>query len=250
MRWLSFAPVVAFMSACMGLAVVPAKFSPARASEHPAADDERPRQRAYTILFSGLDLGRSSFVGSGFERVFAAPEGARRFLIMTTSGAGNERRRGRPQMAAYREQMSQSALVLGYRWPTGTGSLTLLGGFETDTRQKDTDRRARFRGGGRFQIDLWHHPDANSLVTATIVAGTARPSAWARASLGRAIADRLYVGPEATLHVEEGYLQWRLGAHLTGIRVWRLEGRMSAGFRSDSDTVNGAYWTFNVHIRF
>lgn len=207
------------------------------------------RNAAHTILFSSVDLGRSNFIGSGFERVFAAPEGGRRFVLVTTSGAGDDRQRGRPRIAPYREATNESALLAGYRWPTGTGSLTLLAGIETHMRRKDTAQKARMRGGGRIQIELWHHPDEHSLVTASFVAGTARPSAWSRVSLGRAVADRFYVGPEATVHVEEGYLQWRVGAHLTGLRIWRFEGRMSGGFRSDSDALKGAYWSFNAYIR-
>ncbi len=230
-------------------AFVPAGTAIAHASETSPSTADRVIEPAHSILFAGIDLGRSNFIGSGFKRVFAAPEGARRFVIMATSGAGTDNQRGRPHIAAFRERTAQSAFMVGYRWPIATGSLTLLGGFETDIRQKDTDRAARLRGGGRIQVDLWHQPGAHSLVTASLVAGTSRPSAWVRASLGRAVLEQVFLGPEATVHVEEGYVQWRLGAHLTGIRLWRLEGRISAGFRSDTDTVNGAYWAFNVHIR-
>lgn len=235
----------AALLAAWGPLAAPALADPSQSSQQTVDETEA----AYSVLFAGIDLGRSNFVGSGFQRVFAAQPGARRFILMATSGAGTDVQRGRPQMAAYREQTSQSAFMVGYRWPLSSGSLTFLGGFETDTRQKESDRAARFRGGGRVQVELWHHPDSDSLVTASLIAGTARPSAWARAAIGKAVFDRLFLGPEATVHIEEGYTQWRIGAHLTGIRLWRLEGRFSAGFRSDTATVNGAYWAFNLHIR-
>lgn len=234
----------AFAFTAMGIAAFPANANPAQTAE--ATTETEP---THTILFASTDLGRSNFIGSGFERNFAAPAGARRFIIMATSGAGDDRQRGRPRMAAYQEATNQSAFLVGYRWPTASGSLALLAGAETDTRLRNTSRKMRTRGGGRIQIELWHHPDERSLVTASFVAGSSRPSAWSRVSLGRAIADRLYIGPEGTLHLEEGYLQWRVGAHLTGLRLWKLEGRISGGVRSDSDALTGAYWSFNVHLR-
>lgn len=208
----------------------------------------RAWETASTILFAGVDLGRSTFVTSGFLREFGAPEGERRFVLAAINGAGIDQQRARPRMAAYRDRTAQNAFLVGYRWPTGTGSLTLLAGAESDLRQQE-GKHQRIRGGARLTVDLWHHPGPDSLVTATFVAGTARPAAWARVALGRAWADAIYAGPEASLHVEEGYLQWRLGVHLTGLRLWRLEGRASAGLRSDSDAMTGAYWSFSAHIR-
>ncbi|WP_425375082.1 cellulose biosynthesis protein BcsS [Methylobacterium nonmethylotrophicum] len=72
--------------------------------------------------------------------------------------------------------------------------------------------------GVRAQAELWARPTESTLLTTTLIAGTARWSAWGRVSWGIRLPDlgEAYLGPEAALYADRtGYRKWSLGLHAT-----------------------------------
>ena len=59
----------------------------------------------------------------------------------------------------------------------------------------------------------------------------------------------VFVGPEASLYLREDYREWRLGAHVTGLKWRSLNLRISAGYRRDSDDRGGAYFGLTGYVR-
>jgi hypothetical protein len=98
--------------------------------------------------------------------------------------------------------------------------------------------------------EIWMHPTDDTLVTGTAIAGTARGHLWARSSAGYKVWRDVFVGPEASLYRTDGYREWRVGAHATGLQLGRFTFRLSTGWRrEESSPKGGAYGGLSVHVK-
>ncbi|TNC16486.1 cellulose biosynthesis protein BcsS [Methylobacterium terricola] len=211
--------------------------------------DEREEVR--TVLFGSLDAGRSTFVSAGGK---FAPDGYGRdgLAALATFGYGLRTERdwwGDPRGQAggapprVLRHTVQGGAVAGWQWVRDWGIAALFAGPEIAFEVLDSPATRRLpapRIGARVQGELWARPTEATLLTATLIAGTARGSAWGRVAWGvRLPAPVLgdgYVGPEAALYADRtGYRKWSLGLHATdlalpfeGVAPVRL--RVSAGW--------------------
>jgi hypothetical protein len=105
--------------------------------------------------------------------------------------------------------------------------------------------------GAGLHGEMWAHPTARTLLTTTVIAGTARtPHLWARAAAGYALWDGVFVGPEASVYATDTYREWRFGAHLTGLTLGRFNLRLSGGWRGEEETGDrGPYIGLSAYIR-
>jgi hypothetical protein len=105
--------------------------------------------------------------------------------------------------------------------------------------------------GLRLHGEIWAHPTAQTLLTATVIVGTARTAhLWGRTSAGYALWDGVFVGPEVSVYTTDTYREWRLGAHVTGLTFGQMSFRLSAGWRGEEDTDrHGAYVGLAGHIK-
>lgn len=169
--------------------------------------------------------------GGTVERVWQQPEGTR----MT------------------RHAVHASALV-GYQWVRDGLVMAGLAGPEGDIEQL-SDRTLptgeKPHLGARLHGEIWAHPTANTLMTTTVIVGTARtPHLWARTSAGYALWDGVFLGPEASVYTTDTYREWRLGAHVTGLTFGGMSLRLSGGWRGEEDTrQEGAYVGLAAQIR-
>ncbi|MET7243815.1 cellulose biosynthesis protein BcsS [Methylobacterium sp. EM32] len=207
-----------------------------------ASADERDDVR--TVLFGSLDAGRSTFVSAGAK---VAPGGIARDGVVTlaTLGYGVRPERdwwGDPRAKAgiapprtLRHTVQGGALA-GWQWVRGWGVAALFAGPELAFEVLDSPGTRRLptpRLGVRVQGELWARPSEATLVTGTLIGGTARWSAWGRVSWGMRFPDltAAYFGPEAALYADRtGYRKWSIGLHATDVAVARVSFRISAGW--------------------
>jgi hypothetical protein len=191
----------------------------------PRADE---REEVRTVLFGSLDAGRSSFVSAGAK---FAPDGVGRDgpVTLATLGYGLRPERdwwGDPRAQAGRPPRTlrhtvQAGAVAGWQWARDWGVAALFAGPELAFEVLDspgTERLPAPRLGARMQAELWARPTDATLVTATLIGGTARWSAWGRVSWGVRLPalSEAYLGPEAALYADRtGYRKWSLGLHAT-----------------------------------
>jgi hypothetical protein len=213
----------------------------------PAAADDREALR--TVLFGSLEAGRGGFASAGFKRT-RGPLDRDGLAVIGTVGGGLERDPAEgPTAPGHRRYKAQASLVGGYQWMLGWGAVGLFAGpeFDLEAVPGDPAARERPRLGGRFQAEAWLHPSADTLVTLTGIAGSARGHLWTRASFGYRLREGVFAGPEASLYVTRGQRDWRLGLHATGL-AWRdLRLRLSAGWRQDEERRGGAYLGLTLH---
>lgn len=154
-------------------------------------------------------------------------------LVTLGGGAGFDRFtcgcRGHHWLGHY---AATASATLGYQWsfPEGTiaafvGPEAMLDGYASGAAVLHRDARI----GLRAHFEAWLRPTEETLVQATLIAGTAKQSIWARIAWGYS-AWSAYAGPEASLYADAtGYAKASLGLHLTGLTYAHATFRVSAG---------------------
>lgn len=209
---------------------------------------ERPPLSA--VMFGSLDAGSSKTHGA-FGMKYAIGYGgldASGFRLSFVSGASTEPARRRPNQGSLYK--SDVGALLGYEWRIHDSFVAVAVGPDLETAYLAwRDRRGiGQRIGPRIQLDIWAAPDENSLIQVNayaVAAGSGRSSA--RIAAGWKIAQWLYLGPEVELYRERDYFKVRLGLHLTGIELFGVTWRLSAGAQKSRDDKSGAYATVGLH---
>ena len=198
-----------------------------------------------TVLFSSTDAGSSGFLTVGAKRTLAGSLDESGPVALASIGAGGSpERMGLPGLgdATFRPAVQASALA-GYQWALGRTFLSLFAGPELDRDRFSSaggPAREATRIGARVHGEIWMHPTDETLVTGTAIAGTARGHLWTRASAGYKVWRDVFVGPEASLYRTDGYREWRVGAHATGLQLGRFTFRLSTGWRREDSSPKGA----------
>lgn len=199
-----------------------------------------------SVLFAGIDGGRSVFASGGWKQTLTGPLDRTGFVVSESAGFGLTPERVRIEglgIAAMR-LTTQSSVAAGHQWNRPGLFVTALAGPELQHEQLTVAGRVlRFskpRYGIRAQAELWSNPTADTLLTGTAVASSARASLWARGSAGYRFWRDLFAGPEITTYATDTYRELRVGAHLTGWRAGIVQGRLSAGWTMTDDGRPGA----------
>ena len=198
------------------------------------------------MLFASVDAGRSVFVSGGSKQTLTGPLDRTGFVLMEATGFGITRERSWQDgldLPAIR-LTTQSSVLLGHQWSMNGLFLTAFLGPELLHEQLTVAGQAfafsKPQYGVRGQVELWANPTRDTLLTTTLVAGSARANLWARGSAGYRVAGNLFLGPELTTYVTETYRETKVGGHLTGLELGLLQGRLSAGWTTSDDRRTGA----------
>jgi hypothetical protein len=243
LRWLAgFAPFV--------VATGPSLAEPA----------ETPRQLqeriVRTVLFGSAEVAHSPFGSFGFKRSLSGNLDRPGFLLMGGIGYGRDRERDRDDR--FDRHKADAHLLIGHQWTVPGGVVALFGGVELDheheTMASGAERRTASEIGGRLQFELWLHPTERTLVTTTLIAGSARNHLWGRQSFGWRIADAgpfagIFIGPEVSGYATETYQDARFGLHATGIPLGPLRLRLSGGLTVEEGARPGAYLALSGYWR-
>lgn len=222
--------------------------APASARADPALMERPPLSM---VIFGSLEADAGKTHGSiGFKRAFGSFGGldASGFRLGAKWGASVEPAHRKPtQGSLYR---SEFHMLLGYEWRIGDSFLALSAGPETAAAYRETRWHASFehRRAVRLQADFWSTPTENSFLQANAYAVLSDGGrSWGRLAPGWRLIGDLYLGPEIEAYRERDYHKVRLGLHLTGLHLFRLDWRLATGFQKTSDRKTGAYVTLGLH---
>jgi hypothetical protein len=179
----------------------------------PARADE-----ARTVFFAGLDSGHSLHGHMGFKRMLGGSLDRSGFVAMGIIGAGGRQDGGGHPIEA--------GFLGGYQWALPRLHAGLFLGPEVESSRG-------LRAGARVQGEIWARPTDDTLLTVTLIAGSARPQVWGRVSAGYRLWDDVHFGPEGLLLSTNG--SWRNGApgiHLDRPAACRVTWRLAAGAAS------------------
>lgn len=223
-----------------------ALLSEASASDQASADPRR------LVLFASMEAGPATTFGSaGFKLGLGGPLDGSGFRLLGKAGTGLEPRQSVTiaGLATTSDVMTPEAMVIaGHEWKLGTTYVGLYGGAEVDARLATksfvVDRRPRF--GPRLQLDIWSNPTPQTLVHYSGNLGGATFHVWSRLAVGWRVLDQAFLGPEAEIYREKDYAKTRFGVHLTGLKLFGTELRVSGGWQRSGRTEQGAYGTLGL----
>jgi hypothetical protein len=205
------------------------------------------------LYFAGADLWRNgAFAHAGllWSPRGLDTEGFTLKLLLATGAYRNHAEPGQPEVVG---GQLLGAVMPGWRFKFEKLELTAAVGLDLQHhRFVPDDPASRYRGshaGVRAGADLWYEPAPNLMLAANVSVSTIGPSYWSRAAAGVRLLDAVWIGPELHTLGDPTYRQYRVGAHVTGLKLFRYEWSAGAGYVTDSDRRRGPYVRFGVLAR-
>ncbi|MHB2208520.1 cellulose biosynthesis protein BcsS [Methylobacterium sp. CM6257] len=145
-----------------------------------------------------------------------------------------------------RGEQEEGTAMFGYEWIWKQAALAGYVGFNVRNNELSVlDPRNPVVGtgvGAKFAADLYLNPTLETLLAANASYSTLFRAYYVRVKAGFAVADGVFIGPEATLLGDAYFNQWRVGAHLTGFAVGPMKFSLGAGYAHDR-VQKGGYYT-------
>jgi hypothetical protein len=106
--------------------------------------------------------------------------------------------------------------------------------------------------GLKLQADSWVNPTERTMLFGLVSYSTAFRTYYATLKAGYAVIEgqEVFIGPEVIFQGNEHYSQWRLGAHLTGVKTRGIEVGFSGGLLHSTDSGSGAYGKIDLAVDF
>lgn len=124
------------------------------------------------------------------------------------------------------------AALGGYQFIREWGAVTVFAGPEASWEALSGPgfvQALPLRADFRLHGEVWARPTETTLMTATVILGSARGDAYARLSWGTALFGA-YLGPEAAFYGDQtDYRKWSVGLHVTDYAMGGYRFRLSAG---------------------
>jgi len=210
---------------------------------------------SHVLAFAGFDAAKFSY--GGYAGALIAPyqdldTSGLRVMVQGEGGvyrysAGGDRFRG--------YYTSGSALA-GYGFEGDNYSINVLAGINAINHTVspiDPDNRAQGTSfGAKLRADAWVNPTPKTLVYSEGEVSSAFRTFYTKAKLGYDVTEsrQIFLGPEVGVLGNERFTQWRVGAHVTQLKIGRLQLDISAGYANDNTVGSGAYATVEVSQNF
>ena len=153
-----------------------------------------------------------------------------------------------------RADQADISVMGGYEWVWRNARLAALIGVNAGNVQLSApdpgNTATGFSAGLKVAADLWVQPSDKTMVSVHGAYTTSANTYYLRTKFGYSILDRFYIGPEASLLGNDFYGQWRLGAHLSGLRLGRFDISLAGGYLQDQGQKAGAYATIDMRSDF
>jgi hypothetical protein len=220
----------------------------ARSEDSEDEDEDSSYSPISTVIFGSMEAGPAkSFASAGMKRALRgglAGSGLR--LLFKTGVSREQTRRRSPHGTTYKAEIQS---LLGYEWRIGSTFFALYAGSDDETEQRIGPFCSCLstRYGARLQADLWMTPADGMMLQAGGYASTLDDRLWGRVATGWRMPARFYLGPEIEAYRDHDYSKLRLGLHLTGLRLFGIEWRLSGGWQKTSDRPSEVYGTLGLH---
>ena len=236
----------------------------ARAEENEAeaeAEQDRPqketpaRSALSSVIFASLEAGPTkTFAAIGWKRALTGSLSTSGFRSLIKVGGSKElASRTPPHGFAYK---SEAQTLLGYEWRIGDSFVSLYAGSDYESEQRNQRGRPFMRSvyGWRVQGDLWTVPSPDTMLQGGAYLSTVDRRIWGRVAGGMLLPQQMrpswlegvHLGPEAEFFRQRGYTKLRLGLHATGLKLFGLSWRLSAGLQHAAGA-SEVYGTLGLH---
>ncbi|AWN49598.1 cellulose biosynthesis protein BcsS [Methylobacterium terrae] len=155
------------------------------------------------------------------------------------------------RVTGYQEEGS---VMAGYEWVWRDAALAGFIGFNARSNQLsivDPGNPVVGTGVGlRVAANFYANPTDRTMVSAYGSYSTKFNAYYSRVRLGYMVADGVYIGPEALFLGDDFFRQYRIGAHLSGVKFGPVQMSLAAGFVQDRVQGSGYYSSIEARANF
>lgn len=148
----------------------------------------------------------------------------------------------------------QGSFMTGYELVTPSARLAgFVGPDVANHHLSPLDPGNRVRGmrlGAKMGAEAFFLPSATTMVSSIGYYSTNYNAYFGRFKFGVMLTDYVYAGPEALALGDNYFSQWRVGAHLSGLKFGALLLGVSGGYLNDRVRGGGAYSILDTHLAF
>lgn len=251
MRW-GRTLLVLGMGMLVGIAGTPACADPLDSPiVTPSADQLSGGSRpAPALYFAGFDVWRLGYGGYGGAEWIAATRGDLGFVVRVFGAGSLDLYKA--TTTTFRTRTISGAILPGIRFSKDKFEVKAFAGLDMQSRiQLDPNfvYLQRPHVGLRVTADLWWEPTDQAMIAVSLSGTTIGSGRTGRVALGWRVFDACWIGPEALASADVYSTQFRVGGHLTGLRVAGIEWSAGAGYLQDSLGRTGAYGRLAVSMR-
>lgn len=224
---------------------------------HAAAneDDDDAPPPGHVLAFAGLDAGRDSF--DGWAGGLIAPlqdldtSGPRLWIF---GGAGKYKYTAGG--STFDGVNSGGEVLGGYGFEGDTYSANVLVGLNAENHMitpVDPDNSVQGTAGGvKVRADALTRPTPQILTYADAEYSTAFNSFYTSAKIGYDVTagKQIYFGPQVVAFGNERFHQFRVGGHLSNIKIQNIQFDIYGGYATDSVVGNGPYGRIEMSRTF
>jgi opacity protein-like surface antigen len=215
------------------------------------ADDEAPKR---VLVFSSFDVGKDSYGGTLGTMIAPYKDldtSGLRFYMMGEAGTYKYPAGGNSIRGVY----EGGDALAGYAFEGDNYSINLLAGLNAVNHTlSDVDPENAVQGsrlGAKVRADAWINPTPKTLTYGEAEYSTAFSTYYTKLKLGYDLTGKeIFIGPEVAALGDERYNQWRVGGHVTQMKLGPVQIDVSAGYANDSVVGSGAYGTVEVSTNF
>lgn len=146
------------------------------------------------------------------------------------------------------------AFLMGYEWVFKRATVALYAGADvvnTTISPDDPNNQAKGTSMGlKLATDFYVTPTNQTMIAGVFSYSTNFNSYYSRLKFGMAFADRIFVGPEIGALGDNFFQQWRIGGHVTGVRMGMMQFGAALGFLNDRVRGGGLYGTLDSRVTF
>lgn len=146
------------------------------------------------------------------------------------------------------------AMMMGYEWVFKRATVALYAGGEivnTTISPNDPNNQAKGTSAGlKVATDFYVTPTDSTMIAGVGSYSTNFNSYYTRLKFGMAFAKGVFVGPEVGALGDNFFTQWRLGGHVTGMRLGMAQFGVALGFLNDRVRGGGLYGTVDTRLTF
>ncbi len=150
---------------------------------------------------------------------------------------------------------SSSALV-GYEVTGEKGSVAGYVGVNVENFHVAGNQEAMIpatratAAGLQIAADVYWTPTEKLMMSSSASFSTRKYAYFMRTKLGVAVAEEVYIGPEVGAQGSKDYRQYRLGAHLSGVKLGAMQFGFALGYAFDRKNGNGLYAILDSRVTF
>ncbi len=142
-----------------------------------------------------------------------------------------------------------ASAMVGYEWSGEKGSVAgYVGANFVNVTKQFVGTESDF--GLQTGVDMSAYPNESFMASLGGTFSTVNLSHYARAKMGFALREGLYIGPEAVIIGDRHGRQMRYGGHISGLKISGLQFGLAGGYVVDRKRGNGVYTTLDMRAAF